>query len=295
MIRIAAIGDIHTCLDLDDVVLFNQSDYDLMLICGDLPGRSHKQTVNMGRILSGLKKPALLVPGNHDSTSVLQLLGEITGSTRLKMQDSAGIQKMQMRVDELRSALGDVQMGGYSCHSFGLDQGWNAEEPELDIIVGRPHSMGGPGIGFLPYIEHVFGVSNLDESARLMQSLFAESRAPLRLVLAHNGPNGLGNRPSDIWGCDFDPDRGDFGDPDLGAAIEWAVLNGCGPSVVVAGHMHHAVKGGGQREWYIEKHGIHYVNAARVPRIYREAGQKRRHHIRIELDSTGATVQQIIW
>ncbi|MCB1139979.1 MAG: hypothetical protein KDK23_14555, partial [Leptospiraceae bacterium] len=109
------------------------------------------------------------------------------------------------------------------------------------------------------------------------------------------GPAGLGSSPSDIWGCDFDPQRGDFGDADLTLALEAASELNKAPIAVVAGHMHHALKGGGERTWYLERNGVHYINAARVPRIYRENGEKRRHHIRIELDSSATKVESISW
>lgn len=291
MIKIAGIGDIHTSFDEEDVRLFNESDYDLILICGDLPGRSHKQTTAMGKIIADLEKPALMIPGNHDGTSVLQLLGEITGSERLKRPDS----KMKGRLEDLKQALGAVRLGGYSRHGFDPLRGWVSEDSELDIIVARPHSMGGKSIGFLPFIQSEYGVQTQTESANRIFSLLEASSSPLRLVLAHNGPTGLGSLPSSIWGCDFDPERGDFGDPDLEEAINEAKKARQQPTVVLAGHMHHALKTGGQREWYEFIDGIHYINAARVPRIFRENGEKQRHHVRIELDRTDVQIEQIYW
>lgn len=293
MLKIAVLGDIHTLLDAEDVQRLNESDYHLVLICGDLPGRSHKQTVSIARILSGLRRPSLLIPGNHDATSVLQLLGEITGSQRLKRGDSGSIAKMQRRVQELQEALGPVRLGGYSIHSFRKKKGWQeqSEGADLDIICARPHSMGGPGIGFKPYIEATFGVSDDSVSAAKIRALLESSRAKQRIILAHNGPLGLGAKPADIWGCDFDASRGDFGDADLSLALESSVR----PSAVIAGHMHHALKGGGQRVWHVERDGIHYVNAARVPRIFDRNGKKQRHHVRIELDSEGVAVHEILW
>ncbi|MBI41624.1 MAG: hypothetical protein CMF59_18685 [Leptospiraceae bacterium] len=291
MIKIAGIGDIHTAFDEEDVSLFNSSDYDLILVCGDLPGRSHKQTVSIGSMLSRLKRPALMIPGNHDSTTVRQLLGEITGSNRLKREDP----KMPGRVQELRDALGSVQLGGYTIHRFSKQEGWVDGPADLDIISARPHSMGGPDIGFAPYIESQFDVKTQEDSARRILELLQNSKSSLRLILAHNGPSGLGSFPRDIWGCDFDPDRGDFGDPDLESALGQAVDTDWAPQVVLAGHMHHALKGGGERTWYVNRNGIHYVNAARVPRIFRENGEKRRHHVRIELDRTDVQVEQIYW
>ena len=59
---------------------------------------------------------------------------------------------------------------------------------------------------------------------------------------------------------------------------------------VVAGHMHHRLKGGGERRWLVERAGVLYVNAARVPRI---DGDGRRYHVRLETDGETARAELI--
>ena len=75
------------------------------------------------------------------------------------------------------------------------------------------------------------------------------------VVLAHCGPHGLGATRESIYGCDFRPEQGDWGDRDLAEALEYA--RECGKRVVavVAGHMHHALRGGGERVWRERRDG----------------------------------------
>ena len=114
------------------------------------------------------------------------------------------------------------------------------------------------------------------------------------LFLAHNGPSGLGSGRADIWGCDFKKDEGDFGDEDLRLAVDHAQSSGKRVLAVLAGHMHHAIKGGGERRWQIERDGVLYVNAARVPRIFEHEGRHVRHHIAITLSEQGARAEPVL-
>ncbi|MGH8459189.1 MAG: hypothetical protein ACRESV_07555, partial [Nevskiales bacterium] len=99
----------------------------------------------------------------------------------------------------------------------------------------------------------------------------------------------------DIWGCDFRPEGGDFGDPDLRAAVEYAIALGKTVHAVIAGHMHHRLKGGGgeRRYWQIRQDGILYINAARVPRIRRRVPGQPRHHVALTLDEHGVRAEAV--
>ena len=50
--------------------------------------------------------------------------------------------------------------------------------------------------------------------------------------------------------------------------------------------MHHKLKGGGKRNWHLEKNKIQYINAAKVPRITKKNGKNIHHHICLELSKT---------
>ena len=93
------------------------------------------------------------------------------------------------------------------------------------------------------------------------------------VVLAHNGPTGLGEA-SDIVGRDWQPrgrkqrdDPADWGDADLEAGLASA-SEGAHVPLVVFGHMHHALRDGGERRMALHdpSHNRLYLNAAHVPR-----------------------------
>jgi hypothetical protein len=63
------------------------------------------------------------------------------------------------------------------------------------------------------------------------------------LLLAHNGPEGLGSEPYSICGVDWKPEAGDWGDPDLAAVLQQLREQGMRVDLVLHGHMHHMIKG----------------------------------------------------
>jgi uncharacterized protein (TIGR04168 family) len=179
-------------------------------------------------------------------------------------------------------------MVGYSRHEFsfgGLD---------FAILAARPHSMGGPALGCAPYLRRAFGVASMEESAERLKQLVDECPTERILFLAHNGPTGLGEARSDIWGCDFRPAEGDFGDPDLRIAIDHARARSKQILAVVAGHMHHALVGGGERRCLVEQEGLLHVNAARTPRIFVLGEQRLHHHVVLETDGCHTTAEEVL-
>ena len=62
-------------------------------------------------------------------------------------------------------------------------------------------------------------------------------------------------------------------------AAPWALL--VAVLAVVAGHMHHRLRGGGARRWKAEQDGVLFLNAARVPRVFHHEGRQVRHHLRL--------------
>lgn len=63
------------------------------------------------------------------------------------------------------------------------------------------------------------------------------------LLLAHNGPEGLGSEPHSICGVDWKPEAGDWGDPDLAAVLQQLREQGRRVDLILHGHMHHMIKG----------------------------------------------------
>ncbi len=208
MVNIAIIGDVHLHFVTEDITFFNQSDYDLILFVGDLSNYRPRAGLPIARLIAQLEKPTIFIPGNHDTTNILQLAAEI----------------------------------------------W--QKPWLARI-----------------------------------GAWGQRR---RLIfLAHNGPTGLGQSPTDIWGRDFQPVGGDFGDPDLEQAIAYARKQGKQMLAVVAGHLHQRTKSGQTRRWLVQRNGICYVNATRVPRIFQSGENQVHHHVRLELGETAVSVKEI--
>jgi uncharacterized protein (TIGR04168 family) len=269
--------------DERDVGLLDGAGYDLVLFVGDLAGYGADGAVRVARSIAKLRTPALVLPGNHDAVTTLQLGAEVFyASDALRSALAIG---MSRRVARLRRALGPVALCGYSLHRF--------EALGVTIVAARPHSVGGPRLAFRRYIARRFSVGTLEESATRLRAMFDEVAVGERvIVLAHCGPSGLGDTRDAIFGNDFRPEQGDWGDPDLAAGLAHARETGKSVIAVVAGHMHHHLRGGGKRTWYVQRDGVHHVNAARVPRRRRGAGDER-HHVRLTLTDDACEIEPV--
>lgn len=277
-IRIAVIGDVHLHWDDHDVELIDRGGYDLVAFVGDLAGY-RRGALGVASSIARLVTPALVIPGNHDGVSLPHLAAETLerrGIARVLGRGQA------RRCRDLAAVLGPVPLAGYSLHEV------RRADLRLSLIAARPHSQGGGFLAFSGHLEARFGVSSLSRSAERLCELVDAAPHDRVLFLAHNGPTGLGARRDDIWGCDFRKREGDFGDADLRAAIDHAKRVGKRVLAVAAGHMHHRLKGGGERKWLVESDGVLYVNAARVPRIEKSG---RRYHVCIETDGEGARAE----
>lgn len=285
MVHIAIIGDIHNQFSVVDVDYFNQSKYDLLLCVGDLGQISGGKGYEAARLLSGIQKPLLFIPGNHDTVTPWQLLAEIWQSAWLARLTVVG---QARRAARLQQYLGAATWCGYSTHSYVI-RGF-----AFDVIAARPFSMGGPLLSFLPHLRKHYGVNSLTASAALLRTKIDAAQSKNLIFLAHNGPSGLGSARESIWGCDFRPEAGDFGDPDLQEAIAYAQAQGHRVRAVVAGHMHHHLKGGGQRQWLRREEDTLYINAARVPRVFTQAGEEKRHHIELLWGQDHIDAQEVL-
>jgi uncharacterized protein (TIGR04168 family) len=131
-------------------------------------------------------------------------------------------------------------------------------------------------------------------SCRRLRELVDSAPSDELLVLAHNGPSGLGAAKTDLWGCDFREQGGDWGDSDLAEALGHARSAGKRVLAVVAGHMHTHARRGQVRDWQLRKAETLYVNPARVPRIFEDARGKYRYHVVLELDAERAHVREVL-
>lgn len=280
--KVAVIGDIHGYWNSRDVTAFNRSDYDMLLFVGDLPSKLGRPSeYQIASLLGELKKPAYLIPGNHDGSSFLQLVCEVLHVP----YPLPGEAKMQFdRMSRLKDCLGPVAVVGYSHHTLH-------KSLDLGLISARPHAMGG-GLNFKAYLEKHFAVSSMDESSALLKKLVDSSPHSRLIILAHNGPEGLGTSSTAPFSADFGRGKGDWGDRDLREAVEYARTSGRTVLAVIAGHMHHLTNLKTLRDWKVSRDNTIYVNAAKCPRIYSADSGRYRHHIRLLVDEEGCHITE---
>ena len=283
--QIGVVGDVHLFWDNQDVAFFNRCNYDLLLFVGDLAGYTQVRGLQVARSLCNLRIPSMCIPGNHDGLHAFQLGAEIVpGAHRLRHAFGFG-QDWRCRI--IDKALGNVQLVGYSRHRMELSG------MALNVIVGRPHSIGGRRIACARYLRSKHGIDSMDASSERLRSLVDQCDDAPILFLAHNGPSGLGDRAESIWGCDFRKKEEDWGDRDLEDAVQHAKSGGRTVLATVAGHMHRKTKSGKQRPGQVRKDGTLYVNAAEVPRHRIRSGTLRRHHVRLALTPSEAQAEDV--
>lgn len=287
MPEIAIIGDIHGAFDETDVDAFNHSAYDLLLFVGDLPPFPwSRSTQPLARRLSRLQKPVLFIPGNHDVHNPLQFLAAIFRWGWLARP--AGW-RMPAHHRSLAVWLEPATLAAYSTHSFTID------DVSFAIVAGRPYSMGGPVMTCVPFLQKAFAVETIADSSALLKRQVDATTSRRLIFLGHNGPTGLSGAPDSIWGRDFGPGEGDWGDPDLEEAIAYARAQGKEVLAVVAGHMHRLTGQGQWRRWHVQRQGTHYINAAQVPRIVEQEAEVKRHHVRLAVTADAVTVEDRCW
>lgn len=283
--KIAVIGDVHLFWDDEDVAFFNSAGYDLVLFVGDLSGYTQVRGRRVARSLRKLRVPSICIPGNHDGLHAFQLGSEI--APRAQRLRKAFCRGQAARCRTLDRALGDVELLAYSRRRMAP-----AGFP-LNLVVGRPHSIGGRRLACIRYLAEEYGIDSMDASIRRLRSLVDScDEAPI-LFLAHNGPSGLGDRADSIWGCDFRKTEEDWGDRDLEEAVRYARSEGRVVLAAVAGHMHRRTKSGKRRPGQVQKDGVLYVNAAEVPRHRTVNGTKKRHHVMLKVRADGVVAEDL--
>ncbi|GJN00744.1 hypothetical protein PR202_ga17948 [Eleusine coracana subsp. coracana] len=117
----------------------------------------------------------------------------------------------------------------------------------------------------------VYGVNDMAASAKKIYDAAAVApEGHFVVLLAHNGPTGLGSRIDDICGRDWVPGGGDHGDPDLELAIsDLQRETRVSIPLVVFGHMHKSLAyGRGVRKMIaFGANQTIYLNGAVVPRV----------------------------
>jgi uncharacterized protein (TIGR04168 family) len=283
---IAVLGDLHSAWENEDLAYFRRGEYPVLLVTGDLGRTGSLDGRNIARALAQVAAEELVMPGNNDLADYPHIRAELT--------------YRRARADLLLDAVAEghslppsaesARLCGFSLHPIELNG------LAIDVLAGRPFAMGGPELSFPEAIARLHNVHSMRESGERLCQLVDAASAPHLVFLAHNGPTGLGARAGDIWGRDFHPDAGDWGDPDLRVAIDYALQRKRKVLAVVAGHMHWELSGQPHvyRRWQLQRDGVLYVNAARVPRVFSQAGRSLRSHIRLQLTAAGAKAEECL-
>ncbi len=243
------VGDIHGHFDDEDVRFLRERGATLTLFVGDLGD----EDPDMTQRVADVDVPKVVILGNHDAWESFRK-DELTPSLRKSLD-----------------ILGDLHLA-YA----------KLELPELGIslIGARPFSWGGPSLRSPEVYELLYDVKTMEDSAEKIIALAESAEHDTIVILAHNGPTGLGTRPYSIYGKDFGKPGGDWGDQDLGWAIAALKDRDFNIPLVIGGHMHHRLVGNrsAKRQRYVNDNGTFYLNPARVPRIFESRdGRLLRH------------------
>ncbi|PON52374.1 Metallo-dependent phosphatase-like [Parasponia andersonii] len=159
-------------------------------------------------------------------------------------------------------SLGDAHVA-YQCLDFPL--------VKLSVVGGRPFSCGGEKLFRKKLVSARYGVEDIDGSAKkICKVALSAPEDHLVILLAHNGPKGLGSNLDDICGKDWLFGGGDHGDADLENAISLLKENSkVSVPLVVFGHMHKVLAhGNGLRKMIVVgADDTIYLNGAIVPRV----------------------------
>lgn len=278
--KIALIGDLHGFWSEADVAYFNASDYELLLFTGDLGSGTRKNGVDIARSVARLNKRALVVAGNNDAPHRLEIAAEfrLQGGLTELMRLAPG-HALANRTE------GHVELCGYSVHEVSLG------ERDLSVVVGRPFAMGGNELSFPEALQESYGIASMAESSERLCALIDQTSSADVILLAHNGPAGLGAEATAIWGCDFRREAGDWGDEDLRSAVEYAKRTGKRVLAVVAGHMHRSKAF--RRAATLRHDEVLYVNPAFVPRELEHDEGLVRHHMLLEIADDAVTARDV--
>jgi uncharacterized protein (TIGR04168 family) len=279
-LSIALIGDLHGHWSEADVAYFNASNYELLLFTGDLGSGTRKNGVDIARSVARLNKRALVVAGNNDAPHRLEIAAEfrLQGGLTELMRLAPG----HVLADR---SEGNVVLCGYSVHEVVLG------DRAFSVVVGRPYAMGGNQLSFPEALQESYGIASIAESSERLCALVEQATTEDVIFLAHNGAYGLGDEATAIWGCDFRPEAGDWGDEDLRCAVQHAKRIGKRVLAVIAGHMHRSGKL--PRIATLQHDGVLFVNPAFVPRVLEHNDEVVRHHMVLELTALPETAVAI--
>mmetsp|Transcript_11420 Transcript_11420/g.24420 ORF Transcript_11420/g.24420 Transcript_11420/m.24420 type:complete len:379 (-) Transcript_11420:140-1276(-) len=281
-VRIALIGDCHGQWNQHDNDALVALDADLSLFVGDF-GNEDVNVVQHISCLKGRIRHASIF-GNHDAFFSLRSKKH-RGRHKLPELPSAEIEFCLPTFDRFPEMVKAQYELLKDC-----DVGWGRrhfQELGLHVVGGRPFSAGGPSMSkFRSFYRRHWGITRSNQScAQISRCLEQVPAGDDMIVIAHNGPAGLGSDAHSICGKDWGtPPGGDWGDDDLRAALDQSLSLGARVPLVVFGHMHESLSLGGNRRMVHVEQGTVYVNCAVVPRWRGTGGAAcERHFTLVEM------------
>ncbi len=274
-LKIAVVGDVHDCWDEQDEQALRHLGVDLVLLVGDFGNESR----SVVRAIASLQIPSAVILGNHDAWY---------SATDWGIKKCPYDRQREDWVQDQLDALGKTHVG-YGKQDFS--------SLGVSVVGGRPFSWGGSKWQLPRFYRDRYNITSFEEStARIVTEAQATTCNTL-IFISHCGPKGLGDRPEDPCGRDWNPPGGDYGDPDLTAAIAQTRQQGKQIPLVAFGHMHHNLRHSSQRRKIlaVDEAGTVYVNAACVPRIVPTDGGSRRNFTIVTLAAGQVTQVSLMW
>jgi uncharacterized protein (TIGR04168 family) len=239
---LTVVGDVHRWWRPADATFLERSRPDLSLFVGDLGD----EDVPIVRAIASLPVPKAVILGNHDAW---QSFGRKAATDKLR--ESLDL----LGEDHVAYTVREVPRAGIS------------------VVGARPFSWGGQSLRSPELYDEIYGIHTARQSAAAIVDAARNAQHRDIVILAHNGPLGLGDRSHDIFGKDFGKPGGDWGDRDLALAIQRIEGFGLRVRAVVAGHMHHRLvhPRGQERTRFVRRGSTLFLNAAYVPRVRQTA------------------------
>ena len=274
--KIAVIGDIHNYWQEADNLALKHLGVDLVLFVGDFGNES----VEIVRQIAGLSIPKAAIFGNHDAWYTASAWGRKQSPYDHRQED---------RVQQQADLLGDCHVG-YSKKDFPF--------LGLSVVGSRPFSWGGMKWKNRNFLQERYHVRDFEESRDKILAAVKQTQSETLIFLGHNGPQGLGGHAEAICGQDWEPIGGDHGDPDFAEAIAAAKAMGKQIPLVTFGHMHHRLRHRKDclREMVkLDSNEVIYYNAACVPRIFEQEGQRLRNFSIISWEENCVVDISLLW
>jgi uncharacterized protein (TIGR04168 family) len=265
-VDLTVVGDVHRWWRAADSTYLERAGAELALFVGDLGD----EDVEMVRRIAALPVAKAVILGNHDAW---QSFGRKVATQNLRESLSL------LGDDHVAYAVREVPRAGVS------------------VIGARPFSWGGQSLRSPELYDEIYGIHTMRQSAAAIVDAARQAQHRDLVILAHNGPLGLGAETQDPFGKDFGKPGGDWGDRDLALAIQRIEGFGLRVRAVIAGHMHHKVQfpRGAERTRFVRRGDTLFLNAAYVPRVRQVDGGEQSYFLRTRWRLGQCTAVEEVW